>query len=320
MSSDAGTAPSLGTGPDPDLPPEVVEAIDALPSDDEIVDGPDSVDRLIGVLDLEPAGADRFRAANGQMTPGERLFGGQVAAQALHAASATVDPEHAAHSMHAYFVRPGRNGTPIDLEVERTRDGRSFTTRRVLARQGDETIFEMSASFHRSEDGREYQLGMASGVPDPEDAPARMMFMPESMRSRLPMEMREVGAPEPDEHGWYPSTRRAWMRIKRPIGDDPVLHQSLLAYLSDMGAMFGALAPPADGGRPEFLMGASLDHALWFHRPMRVDEWFLYDLHAVSNAGSRGLARGTMHSHDGTLGVSVAQEALLRLAPPRQDP
>jgi acyl-CoA thioesterase-2 len=301
---------------EPEIPAEVVEIIEALPSDDDVGEGPDSVDRLIGVLHLEPTGTDRYRAPNHDMNPGNRVFGGQVAAQALHAASSTVGPEHAAHSMHAYFVRPGRNGIPIDLEVERTRDGRSFTTRRVLALQGDEVIFEMSASFHRIEEGRDYQLGLPLDVPAPEDAPARMLFMPESMRSRMPMDMREVGSSGPDEHGWYPSTRRVWMRIKRPIGDDPVLHQSLLAYLSDMGAMFGALAPPADGGRPNFLMGASLDHALWFHRPMRADEWFLYDLHAVSNASSRGLARGTMHSHDGVLGVSVAQEALLRLGPP----
>lgn len=297
------------------MPPEVVEAIDALPSDDDIADGPDSVDRLIAVLDLEPTGTDRYRAANGQMSPGDRVFGGQVAAQALHAASSTVGPEHAAHSMHAYFVRPGRTGVPIELEVERTRDGRSFTTRRVLALQGDEVIFEMSASFHQHEEGRDYQLGLPPGLPEPEDAPARMMFMPESMRSRMPMEMSEVGASEPDAAGWYPSTRRVWMRIKRRIGDDPVLHQSLLAYLSDMGAMFGALAPETDRGRPNLLMGASLDHALWFHRPLRADEWFLYDLHAVSNAGSRGLARGTMHDRTGVLGVSVAQEALLRMGP-----
>jgi acyl-CoA thioesterase-2 len=297
------------------VPAEVLEAIEAMPADADVVDGPDSVDRLIGLLDLEPLGDDRFRAAVGQMSPGDRVFGGQVAAQALHAASATVGPEHAAHSMHAYFVRPGRNGVPIDLDVERTRDGRSFTTRRVLARQGDEVIFEMSASFHQHEDGRDYQLGIATGIPAPDDAPERTLFMPEALRARMPMEMREVGPAEPDEHGWYPSTRRAWMRIKRPIGDDPVLHQSLLAYLSDMGAMFAAMAPPEGGGFPNLAMGASLDHTLWFHRPMRADEWFLYDLHAVSNASSRGLARGTMHSADGVLGVSVAQEALFRMKP-----
>lgn len=306
----------FGANPDREIPPEVAEAIEAMPRDDEVGDGPDSVDRLISVLDLEETGTDRFRASKGQMTPGNRVFGGQVAAQALHAASATVGPDHAAHSMHAYFVRPGKNGTPIDLEVERTRDGRSFTTRRVLALQDDEVIFEMSASFHQHEPGRDYQLGLPTDVPAPDDAPDRALFMPESMRARMPMEMREIGPSDPDEHGWFPSTRRVWMRMKRPIGDDPVLHQSLIAYLSDMGAMFGAMAPAEGGGFPDFAMGASLDHALWFHRPMRVDEWFLYDLHAVSNASSRGLARGTMHSVDGVLGVSVAQEALLRLKSP----
>jgi acyl-CoA thioesterase-2 len=310
-----GADPTERSVGEPSIPAEVVERIEAMPTDDEVGDGPDSVDRLLAVLDLETTGPDRYRAPNRDLSPGNRVFGGQVAAQALHAASSTVGAEHAAHSMHAYFVRPGRNGVPIDLEVERTRDGRSFTTRRVLALQEGEVIFEMSASFHQAEDGRDYQLGLPAGVPEPEDTPARMLFMPESMRARMPMDMREVGASEPDEHGWYPSTRRVWMRIKRRIGDDPVLHQSLLAYLSDMGAMFGAMAPATDGSARPLLMGASLDHALWFHRPMRADEWFLYDLHAVSNAGSRGLARGTMHDRAGRLGVSVAQEALFRFAP-----
>jgi acyl-CoA thioesterase-2 len=317
--SDGGSAPTERSVGEPEIPAEVAELIEAMPSDADAGAGPDSVDRLIAILDLEPVGEDRYRAASSPLSPGDRVFGGQVAAQALHAASSTVAPEHAAHSMHAYFVRPGRNGVPIDLEVERTRDGRSFTTRRVLAKQEDEVIFEMSASFHQHEEGNDYQLGLAADIPPPEDAPERMLFMPEAMRARMPMEMREVGASGPDEHGFYASTRRAWMRIKRPIGDDPVLHQSLLAYLSDMGAMFGAMAPTSDGRNRNLLMGASLDHALWFHRPLRADEWFLYDLHAVSNAGSRGLARGTMHDRHGRLGVSVAQEALFRFAPPAPD-
>lgn len=314
--AEAGGEPGAASGAEREIPPEVLEALEAMPPDDEVAQAADSVSRLVGVLDLEPTGTDRFRAARGQMTPGNRVFGGQVAAQALHAASATVGPEHAAHSMHAYFVRPGRNGVPIDLEVERTRDGRSFTTRRVLALQEDEVIFEMSASFHQHEAGRDYQLGLPAGIPSPEDTAEGSVIMPESMRARLPVEMREIGSSGPDEHGWYASTRRVWMRIKRRVGDDPVLHQSLIAYLSDMGAMFGALAPPEDGGFPRLAMGASLDHAVWFHRPMRADEWFLYDLHAVSNASSRGLARGTMHTADGVLGASVAQEALLRLQVP----
>ena len=320
MSDSAGGVRSGEAGSDEvldrEIPPEVLEALEEMPSDDEVAPERDSVARLISVLDLEPTGTDRFRASKGQMTPGNRVFGGQVAALALHAASATVGPEHAAHSMHAYFVRPGRNGVPIDLEVERTRDGRSFTTRRVLALQEDEVIFEMSASFHQHEAGRDYQLGLPAGITGPDDTAEGSIIMPESMRARLPVEMREIGRSGPDEHGWYESTRRVWMRIKRRVGDDPVLHQSLIAYLSDMGAMFGALAPPEDGGFPRLAMGASLDHAVWFHRPMRADEWFLYDLHAVSNASSRGLARGTMHTVDGVLGASVAQEALLRLNPP----
>ncbi len=275
----------------------------------------DPVARLLDLLELDPMGPDRFQVENPDPGYGERVFGGQVAAQALRAATYTVEVDHLAHSLHAYFVRPGRPGVPIDFDVERTRDGRSFTTRRVVAAQGPEVIFEMSVSFHGHEPGLDYQLPRASDVPDPQDTPERWLFIPEEARDRLPMEMRELGPSEPDEHGFYRSTRRAWIRMKRPITDDPVIHQCLLTYLSDMGAVFGAIKPS-----PDFvfgsLMGASLDHAMWFHRPLRADEWFLYDLQAVSNAGSRGLARGTMHTAAGVLGVSLAQEALLRVVDP----
>ena len=274
----------------------------------------DPVDRLIELLNIEPAGPDRYRVPNQDTGHGDRVFGGQVAAQAMRAAVDTIDVDHHAHSLHSYFLRPGKPGIPIEFEVERTRDGRSFTTRRVLASQGEEVIFEMSASFHAIEEGRDYQFPIATDVPDPEAAPERLIFIPDEARPFLPMEIRELGATEPNESGWHRSSRRAWIKIKRRLPDDPMLHVCLLTYLSDMGAVFGALAPTDDFSFERF-MGASLDHAMWFHRPLRADEWFLYDLHAISNAGSRGVARGTMHSIDGTLGVSLVQEALLRMAP-----
>ncbi len=281
------------------------------------VPGPevDPVARLLGLLELDPIGADRFQVENPDAGYGDRVFGGQVAAQALRAATHTVEVDHLAHSLHAYFVRPGRPGVPIEFEVERTRDGRSFTTRRVVAAQGPEVIFEMSASFHVDEPGLDYQLPRAGDVPEPDDTPERWLFIPPEARPYLPMEMRELGPTDADEQGFHRSTRRAWIRMKRSVGDDPVIHQCLLTYLSDMGAVFGAIKPSPDFALGS-LMGASLDHAMWFHRPMRADAWFLYDLQAVSNAGSRGLARGTMHTADGVLGVSLAQEALLRVIDP----
>lgn len=277
--------------------------------------GVDPVDRLLRLLEVEAVGDDRFRVENPDAGYGERVFGGQVAAQSLRAAGATVDVDHLAHSLHAYFLRPGRVGVPIEFDVERTRDGRSFSTRRVLASQatdgGREVIFEMSVSFHGAETGNEYQLPRATDVPEPAEAGDRLIFIPEEARPGLPMELKELGPSAPDADGWFPSTRRAWIRIKRRLPDDPIVHQCMLTYLSDMGAVFGAIPPTGD--RPwDNIMGASLDHAMWFHRSMRADEWFLYDLHALVNAGARGVARGTMHTVDGVLGVSMVQEALLR--------
>jgi acyl-CoA thioesterase II len=280
---------------------------------------PDPVSRLLQMLELGPAGVDRYRADNPDPGYGSRVFGGQVAAQALWAATSTVDADHVAHSMHAYFVRPGQPGDPIVFDVERTRDGRSFTTRRVLAAQGEEVIFEMSASFHRDEPSVDYQLPPARGVALPDDVSRQLSLIPAAARDRLPVELRELGPSEPDESGWFPSTRRVWMKTKARLPDAPLVHVCVLTFLSDMGAVLGARAPLPQ--QPlERLMGASLDHAIWFHRPMRADEWFLYDLHAVSNSGSRGLTRGTMHSIDGALGVSVAQEALLRIVDPGRHP
>jgi acyl-CoA thioesterase-2 len=200
---------------------------------------------------------------------------------------------------------------PILFEVERTRDGRSFATRRVVARQEEVVIFEMSTSLHVHENGVDYQLPLRTGS-GPDEASDRVSFVPDEARDRLPIEMRELGPTPPDSDGWFSSTRRVWMRVKRPLPADPLLHVCILTFLSDMGAVMGARAPVPEQPLAR-LMAASLDHAVWFHRPMRADEWFLYDLHAVSNAGARGLTRGTMHAVDGTLGVSVAQEALLRV-------
>ncbi|MBI2706224.1 MAG: thioesterase family protein [Actinobacteria bacterium] len=277
----------------------------------------DPVDRLLELFTFDELGDDVYRAVNVDRGHGTRVFGGQVAAQALAAATRTITVPHHLHSLHAYFLRPGRPGIPIDYDVEETRDGRSFTTRRVLGRQDGEVIFEMSCSFHGDEDGVDYQLPRATDVPPAEDTPARMLWIPDEERERIPFELRELGPSDADDTGWHRSTRRVWMRIRRRLPDDPLLHACLITFLSDMGAVMAAMAPVPEH-RHEQMMAASLDHALWFHRPIRADEWMLYDLHAVSNHGARGLTRGTMHTEDGVLGVSVAQEALIRVLNDRQ--
>jgi acyl-CoA thioesterase-2 len=269
-----------------------------------------SLDRLLALFDLEEIGEDVFSAPNPTRGPWTRVFGGQVAAQAVRAALNTVPAERSIHSLHAYFIRPGRPGQNIDMHVERPRDGRSFTSRRVKAVQSDEVIFDAIASFHVAEEGPEYQMPMLDDVPDPTDV-EEPQGMFGRMRSMMPFDMREMG-PTPPIDGIYRSTRRCWFRTIGQLPDDPALHQCVLAFASDMGVVSAARVPVAGEAEWERFMGASLDHAVWFHRPIRADDWILFDLRTVSSYGARGLAAGTMHARDGTLGVSIAQEALIR--------
>lgn len=267
------------------------------------------------VLAVEPHGTDMFRGVSPGDWPGGRVFGGLVAAQALWAAASTVEQSQRPHSLHAYFMRPGRLGVPIDHTVERSRDGRSFTTRHVVSSQKGEAIFTLSASFHRAEPGPEYQLPMAVDVPAPEDLdPPSWPFAGAGAVSFL--DMREVGPTPPEPDGTYRSTRRVWLRAGA-LGDDPVLHACALTFMSDMGVVMAA-RPPRQGTSWEAMMPASLDHAVWFHRPTRADGWLLYDLHALANHGARGLVRGVLHEQTGTLVASVAQEVLIR--PLREGP
>jgi acyl-CoA thioesterase-2 len=267
------------------------------------------------ILDLSEAAPDVFRAVTPAEWPGGRVFGGLVAAQALRAATRTVQPDHAPHSLHAYFVRPGQSGVPIDHRVDLTRDGRSFSTRRVDSSQDGEVIFTMSASFHRSEPGPEYQLPMAPDVPAPEDLdPPGWPFAGPGGLSGL--EMRDVGPTAPGPDGTYRSTRRVWLRGV-DVGEDPLVHACALTFMSDLGVVMAA-RPPRPGGAWEATMPASLDHAVWFHRPVRADRWLLYDLHALANHGARGMVRGVIHERSGALVASVAQEVLIR--PLREGP
>jgi acyl-CoA thioesterase-2 len=269
-----------------------------------------SLDRLLGLFQYEETGDDVFQAPNPMRGPWTRIFGGQVVAQAVGAAQLTVADDRPIHSLHAYFIRPGRPGDPIEMHVERPRDGRSFTSRRVRAIQSGEVIYDMIASFHVDEEGPEYQVPIADDVVSPEDAPEPQgMFG--RMRSVMPFDMRELGPTEP-VNGIYRSTRRAWFKTAGALPDDPKIHACVLAFASDMGVVSAARVPVAGEEEWERFMGASLDHTVRFHRFIRADEWIMFDLRTISSHGARGTAAGTMHTRDGVLGVSVTQEALIR--------
>ena len=260
------------------------------------------------ILDLRPVGDDRWEAP----TPAEgppRLFGGQVASQALRAATLTVGDDRRTHSLHSYFIRPGRPGTALELSVERTRDGRSFSTRRVTASQQGEAIFVLDASFHTEEPGDDWQAeGLAPDIPTPDELAGGDFGArgPGSdFRRTIPFEILPV----------RPVTGFAmhpcWVRLREDIEpDDWSMHHAALTFVSDLAVVGSARAPKSTAGWG----GASLDHAVWFHRPVRVDEWLLFSVAPVTNYGARGLARGTFQRIDGTLVASLAQECLLRPA------
>ncbi|XRQ14965.1 acyl-CoA thioesterase [Actinomadura welshii] len=260
---------------------------------------------LTRLFELAPLGADSF-AATSPSVGRPRLFGGQVAGQSLRAACLTAGGRPP-HSLHAYFIRPGLPDEPLTFDVSRTRDGRSFSTRHVTASQGGKPILELIASFHDREDGFDWQAAGPAGTPGPEGLPP--LEPPAFFRHPLGFDVRVVDPPGEDE---WPIAHPFWIRASGPVGDDPALHACLLAYLSDMGVVSSARAP---GSPRDLATGVSLDHAVWFHRPPRVDRWLLYSVDPVVNHGARGLARGTLHTADGTLLASVAQEALLRPRP-----
>ena len=265
---------------------------------------PDPIERFLALLDLQPTGDDRFTA----VTPSEgppRLFGGQVAAQSLRAATLTVPADRLPHSLHAYFIRPGRPGVPLELTVERARDGRSFTTRRVSAAQESEPIFVLDASFHIEEDGDDWQPEWRADVPGPDEIEVTEPTMGR-FSSMSPFDIRPAGGKSPMGFPIHPF----WVRTKGRLPDDPLLHACAITFISDMGVVGSAPRPGAERSRG--FMGASLDHAVWLHTPARADEWLLFDVEPMRNAGARGLARGTMHTQRGVLVASIAQEALLR--------
>jgi acyl-CoA thioesterase-2 len=277
-----------------------------------VTDDGSGLERLLGVLELERLDRDLFRGWNPAVPGNHRqaLFGGQVAAHALRAAIQTVDVDHRPHSLHGYFLRPGRDGAHTVLRVDRIRDGRSFTTRTVVALQEGEAIFSLTASFHKQEPGGEFQVSRAPDVPTPDELITAGQRPRDMWGHNSPFERLEV----PEEVLGDAPRRVMWVRTRGPLPEDPVVHACVLTFISDMGPL-GAVRR-ALGAFDRHGMGASLDHSIWFHRPPRVDGWMLYDVSSWSNSGARGLATGTLHTADGLHLASIAQEALVRLGPP----
>lgn len=285
------------------------------------------LDELLELLDLEDIEVDFFRGRNESTRQG-RLFGGQVAAQALVAAGRTTAGKPA-HSLHGYFLRPGDPTVPVLYSVDRIRDGRSFTTRRVVAIQRGKAIFNTSISFHEPETSYEHQVAIPE-APEPESVPTWAERVQE-MIDRLPEEAQHW-APRPRpidlRHvelptylGGEPShdTSLVWMRASRRLGDDSLLHQALLTYASDFSLLDNVVRPHGRKGELGPLMMASLDHAVWFHRPLRMDDWLLYVQDSPVATGARGFARGTIFTRRGQLVASVAQEGLMRPARKPED-
>ncbi|MGH3917422.1 MAG: acyl-CoA thioesterase II [Pseudonocardiaceae bacterium] len=298
---------------------EAARAAAAVHTMDGALHGQPVVDQLIALLDLERIEKNIFRGVSPPESP-VRVFGGQVAGQALVAAGRTVPPERGVHSLHAYFIRPGDPCVPIIYEVDRIRDGRSFTTRRVVAIQRGEAIFALSASFQLTEEG-----GLAHADEMPLVAPPEQLDDLETWARRvdnqtlmarfpMPFDLRYITPP-----AWVqgaeeirPQERsQLWMRVDGVLPDDPLVHVCVLAYASDL-TLLGSVT--ARHGRPlEKVRAASLDHAMWFHRPLRADEWVLYDCTSPSASGGRGLAMGRFFSRDGALIATVVQEGLVRV-------
>ena len=279
-----------------------------------------AVDDLIELLDLEAIEVNIFRGTSPDVDA-QRVFGGQVAGQALVAAARTVGDDRSVHSLHAYFLRPGDPTVPILYEVDRIRDGRSFTTRRVVAIQHGKAIFNLQASFHVHEEGLEHEDPMPLDIAPPDQLPDfRQRWEPWAdmlgdwyLRDR-PIDTRTVDWQPLDRTRPLPAYQHVWLRADGVLPDDPVLHACILTYASDMTLLDTTLLPHAVGAVEKDVMMASLDHAMWFHRPFRADEWLLYAQDSPSASGGRGVGRGSIYTHDGHLAVTVVQEGLIRVA------
>jgi acyl-CoA thioesterase-2 len=280
------------------------------------------LDALVSLLDLEVIEVNIFRGHSPEENA-VRVFGGQVAGQSLVAASRTVDePSRHVHSLHAYFLRPGDPGAPILYQVDRLRDGRSFTTRRVVAIQHGEVIFNLQASFHASEPGLDWQIPSPLNLPDPETLPdfkTRMAPFKEQMGDWYdkprPIDLRYINGSPFERQGVESNGQQVWLRADGSLPEDPVLHACIATYASDMTLLDTTLLPHGLGWNEGGVQMASLDHAMWFHRPFRADDWHLYDQRAISTSNARGLAGGSIYTQDGHLAVTVVQEGLIRVKP-----
>jgi acyl-CoA thioesterase-2 len=275
---------------------------------------------LLDLLDLEQIEMNIFRGRSPEERQ-QRVFGGQVAGQALVAAGRTVPEDRHVHSLHAYFIRPGDPSVPLVYTVDRVRDGRSFTTRRVSAVQHGKVIFTLSASFQILEDGPSHQAPMPD-VPGPETLPTyrerlEKVFGPmaDEFHRRRPVDLRHI-TPLSWEAARDPSLTgpesKVWLRVDGELPDDPLLHVCLMTYASDMTLLDTVLLNHGLAWGDKKTMGASLDHAMWFHRPFRADQWLLYAQDTPNASGARGLARGEVFTREGELVVSVVQEGLIR--------
>jgi acyl-CoA thioesterase-2 len=282
-----------------------------------------NLQRLVDALALERLEENLFRGAVTD-THVKRVYGGKVLGEAIKAAQSTVDDERAVHSIHCYFLREADSNNPVIYEVDRSRDGNSFSARRVVAIQYGRSIFTMEASFHKREEGLAYQEGMPE-VAAPEDveplhfndidltkAPPNVQRF---VNISAPFEIRPIDSYTGDRPPGSDPVRRVWIRTVERLPDDEDLHRAILAYLSDYGLITTLLMPHGIKINDTRLRMASLDHAMWFHRRFRMDEWLLYVCEGVSSAHARGLARGRFYDRSGELVVSVVQEALVRMLP-----
>ena len=279
-----------------------------------------ALDALLGILDLEELEVNLFRGRSPQ-EGSQRVFGGQVLGQALTAAGRTVERD-AAHSFHAYFLRPGDPKTPILYQVDRTRDGKSFTTRRITAIQRGRAIFHLEASFQQHEPGPEHQ-DLMPAAPDPETLPDFRERMEPLVRkapaevrrwleSERPIDLRYVTQFDPIEPEKLPPRQLVWVRADGRLPDTRLLHQCVVAYASDLTLLDTAALPHGISWIGRGWQIASLDHAIWFHRDFRADEWLLYEQQSPVAAGARGFTTGRLFTRAGALAVSVVQEGLFR--------
>lgn len=278
------------------------------------------LDDLIKLLDVKLVETDAFLGQS-QDLGFPNVFGGQVLGQALMAASKTVDGR-GVHSLHGYFLRPGLVSEPIYYEVDQIRTGRSFSTRRVVAKQGGRAIFNMSISFHNEELGFEHQAQKPS-VPGPDGMPSELERarkikdqIPAKIREKFtcdrPIEIRVIDPVDPFNPHKRPAKKYSWIKAIHDVPDNPMIHLALLAYASDFGLATAALLPHGVSFLSPKMQVASLDHAMWFHRPFRIDDWLLYEKESPSASNSRGFNRGSIFGSDGSLVASVAQESLIR--------